>query len=369
MHPTSLFSRLNPPVATSIVRARRGFSLVELLVVIAIIAIVIALVVPALSGGRNAARKAATDGIIKQISNAAASFGRDNNGRTPGYFTPKEMGSTENEGPGGRGMSMAENVMLDLMGFQTGGTSPVDVGPTAANVLRLDPALLGVPGVDGKQYYVPDKKYFVPQVSMLSQMGMAPHAAGEDDPRQLPDVVDAFGQPLLIWVEDDTYITKPSGASYAFGRRFSGTGANQGAKQYWATNSCFLTALRLGKMGKTQGLDSLLGDPNTVAASLAGVLGNPNAPYRDPQNLAAIPTIPQASRAPFVVQSAGIDGVFLGRGDKGAKQFGVPLQAGIVHYQVNFATSTGVGYLDKNGKPTNHDVLADFDDLFAFGGN
>jgi len=376
MRPDSLFSRLNPPVTPAPVR--RGFSLVELLIVIAIIAVLIALIVPALSGTRNSARKVVSDKLVKEISNAASVFARDNNGRMPGYFTVREMARTENLA---RGMSMTENVMLDLMGFQTGGNNPVQIGPTTANTLSIDPTLLGVPGVDGKQYYVPDKKFFIAQVAGVGQMGALPHAGAEGDPAQLPDVVDAFGQPLLIWVEDDTYISKPNPSnptSYTFARADSGANANApGSKHYWATNACFLTAQQLGKKGTNQQTESMIGcvppnPPATVVNSLEGFLGNPNAAWRPPSNLNDLPSFrPLASRAPFVVQSAGVDGTYFGRRDKGAKQFA----AGFIDYRVNFAPDATLPisatnqYLDRNGKPTNADILNDFDDLFAVGGN
>jgi prepilin-type N-terminal cleavage/methylation domain-containing protein len=351
--------------------ASRAFTLAELLVVMAIIAVVIALVVPALSGGRNAARKAATDKQIKEIANASAVFARDNNGRMPGYFTPREMGNQENIT---RGMSQSENVMLELMGFSTGGTTQVAVGPTSTNTLSLDPTMLGVPGTNGKQYYVPDKKYFVAQYSdTFQQIGSSPHTAIEGQV-QLPDVIDAFGQPILIWVEDDTYITKPNTSTGQY--RFGAVNSSTPAKHYWATNACFLTATSLGKKGMDQtsmSSGSMLGVNGPLSAqSLEGALGNPNAAWRPPNNLNDLPNFRAlTSRSPFIVQSAGVDGTYFGRKDKGAKQFG----AGFIDYRVNFAPNVTLPisatnqYTDKNGKPTNIDVLHDFDDVFGFGGN
>ncbi|MBX3376165.1 MAG: prepilin-type N-terminal cleavage/methylation domain-containing protein [Phycisphaeraceae bacterium] len=354
---------------------RRAFTLAELLVVMAIIAIVIALIVPALGGSRNAARAAATQSLMKDIGNAVSTFSNDNSGQMPGPFTARQMGLSDNVT---RGMSMAENVMLGLMGWQrnSSASANIQVGPSSNATIEVDPSLIGVPGAGGRQYFTPDKKYWVAQVAGLGQMAEAPHASVEGDPAQLPDVVDAWGTPLLMWVQDDTYITKPrtGSSNYEFARLNSGTGAN-GAKYYWAQNACFLTATATSKRSVNQtdaNAGSLLSQPNAnTATSMAGVLGNPNAPWRDPANLNAVPTVPLSGRAPFTVQSAGIDGYYLGRRDKGAKQF----TGGIVTYGTNFAPNITqpIGptnqWVDKNGKPTNIDVLAAFDDLFSYGGS
>lgn len=364
------------PAHLSRLSGRRGFTLAELLIVMAIIAIVIALIVPALSGSRNAARAAATQSLLKDISNAVSTFSNDNSGQMPGPFTARQMGASDND-PGQRGMSMGENVMLGLMGYQRNGNSSLNirVGPSSNNEIEVDPELIGVPGAGGKQYFTPDKKFYVAQVAGVGQVAAAPHASTEGDPQQLRDMVDAWGTPLLFWVQDETYINKPrAGGNYQFSAQNSGTGASlaNGAKYYWMQNACFLTAPSTGKRALNQFTGSLLGQGDATAiTSITGMLGNPNAPWRDPGNLNAVPTIPLSGRAPLAVQSAGIDGYYLGRSDRGAKQFGPPLPNpnNAVHYQVNFASASGVAYVDRNGKPTNIDVLAGFDDLFSYGGN
>ena len=377
MNPTPLIPATRLPATArtlgpAVVRyaIRPAFTLVELLVVMAIIAIVIALVVPALFGGRNAARKAAAMQQITQITNACAAFTNDER-RAPGYFSARLMGRNDNLT---RGISGMENLMLDLAGFKPNpNTSAPLVGPTNTpnEQISVDPQSMGVPGQGSKQYYVPDKKFYTPQISGTQQMGAQPHADVEGVTDQLPDVVDPWGTPLLVWTQDETYMIKPSVATstYQFARLDSGNGS-VGAKFYWAQNACFLTATTTGKKAIDQSSASMLGVVGTDRqVSLAGVLGSPNAPYRG-QNLNAIPTIPLSGRAPIIVQSAGIDGCYLGKKDKGANQFGPPLvPPGAIHYQVNFAAADGTPYTDRNGKPTNIDVLADFDDLFSYGGN
>lgn len=361
------------PPSLSRYSPRRAFTLAELLVVMAIIAIVIALIVPALGGSRNAARASATSNLMKQISNAVAVFGNENSGQMPGPFTARQMGMASNET---QGMSMAENVMLGLMGWSSSGSgTPLAVGPSPTTTITVNSDMIGVPGADGKQYFTPDKKYYVPQYANLSQqVGVAPHTDAEGQP-QLPDIVDAWGTPLLFWVSDDTYISKPSATNpgnYKFALRNSGTGTT-GAKYYWASNSCFLTAQSVGKRALNQFSGSLLATApgNTSPVSLEGVLGNPNAPWRNPSQPNDVPQLPLSGRSPFMVQSAGIDGYYLGKQDKGAKLFA----GGIITYGTNFAPSgTGqVGptnqYLDKNGKQTNIDIMSDFDDLWSNSGS
>ncbi len=352
---------------------RRGFTLAELLVVMAIIAIVIALIVPALGGSRNAARAGATKQQITQISNACSSFVNDER-RTPGHFSAREMGVSENLT---MGMSETENVMLDLIGWQKAAntSNEISVGPSATGALKIDYQLIGVPGQGSKQYYVPDKRHYLPQTALSQQMANTPNAnaAAEGDPKQLPDVVDEFLNPILIWRQDDTYVTKPSSTNYKFAVTDSGTGQT-GAKYYWASNACFLTAPQLGKKQLDQThptKGSLLGvNGAATATSVAGFLGGPNAPYRPAANLNAVPTVAMSGRAPIVVHSAGIDGYYLGRQDKGGKLF-----ANGITYGTNFAPdiASAIGptnqYVDKDGKPTNIDLLADFDDLFSYGGS
>jgi hypothetical protein len=278
-----------------------------------------------------------------------------------------------------RGMSMTENVILDLAGFQpassSSGANGVQVGPMNTGTVSVDVTTIGVPGAGSKQYYVPDKKYFIAQIAGSQQMAQPPHADVEGAP-QLPDVVDAFGTPLLMWVQDDSYITKPGpNSNYTFARRDSGANGSTKAKFYWAYNKCFLTANALGRKaidqtnttnGSMMGVDNA----NTIS-SITGAFGSPNDPYRDPTNLNAVPTLPRSGRAPFIVQSAGIDGTYFGLKDRGAKQF----MNGFIDYRMNFVPdptqqqSATNQYQDANGRPTNFDILTPFDDLFSTAGN
>lgn len=359
--------------------ARRAFTLVELLVVMAIIAIVIALVLPAIASSRRNAQAADTRNLVTQLTNAVSSFVNDER-KTPGYFSEREMGSADNST---NGMSSMENLMLDLYGYQPAtGAGSIRLQPmNGGTYLDIDPTLIGTPGQGSKQYFVPNKKFYVAQNAGTQQMASAPYASSDGDPRQLPDVVDSFGTPLLAWRMDDTYITKPGlNNGYTFARSDSGAG-NQKAKFYWASNACFLKATQTGK----RVIDQRYNNPNlngstigegapTLANSLAGALGSPNDPYRDPANLTAIPVVARSPRGSVTIQSAGVDGVYFGRNDPGSKkQFNLAAPGAIyLDYKINFVPNLldlSLKYTDKDGHPTNHDILGSYDDIIGTAGN
>ena len=102
--------------------------------------------------------------------------------------------------------------------------------------------------------------------------------------------------------------------------------------------------------------------PTDLASSLCGILGSPSFPYRPNPSP---PSLPSAARAPFVVHSAGGDGIFLGVKDKGARQFWQPY----VDYQAGFVNIQLVPHRDKDGKIETIDVIKAFDDIIATGGN
>lgn len=345
---------------------RRGaaFTLIELLVVMIIIAIIIAITLPALRSIRATTRKSATEAMLRQITNAAAVFQTDNR-RLPGYFTAKQMGSSTNEQAGFVEM---QNVLLDLAGFQDGTTlvGPDPNAPPPGNgLVRLDVNSLGISGQGNtKAYWVPDGKHLQAQAETGQQ-----EVSGHPPNATLPTVVDHFRNPILAWVVDDS-----TGGAIKTVDEFAQVSSSSPARFYWNSNAGFLRATAFGRSATDQKSGSYLGEDVAQwrEESLAGVLGDPNWPYKDPMNATNMPhEVPSKPRAPFMVHSAGQDGLFVGKKD-GAAQ----MANGYVDYRVNFAPDVtqpiGAGntWTDKDDKATNIDLMSRFfDDVLVGGGN
>lgn len=326
----------------------RGFSLIELLVVMFIIGLVVAITIPALGFARTLAKKTSTQTFMNGLSQACTVFQNDNR-RVPGYFSPREMGSDENRAIGFTAM---DNVLLDLSGGVTttpaNGTTVFALGPTAAGKVNVDPDRIGIPSSSGKIYWTPDAKYYETQVA-LGKVG---------DPLnlRLKSVIDAFGQPLLFWANDDASITPLTAANpLSFARDTSGVNGSTPARFYSVGNSAYLGSTLLGKRGRDQTLSSLYSTTslNDQSRIMAAFLGNPSAIANpsDPQ----VSWVPSAGRGKFMIHSAGNDAVFLSKEDGGYKKHGGTAMT----YASNFVAGST--------KPI--DIASDFDDLLVSGGN
>ena len=197
----------------------RGFSLVEMLVVLLILTVVIAIVVPALQSFRNGARKGATTSLMAGLSTSISQF-KMSQSRLPGYFSARDMGSGMNVSGGG--LSAMENLMLDLAGGITtdapatgngdpcdvGGYPIIEVGPSSTNKVNVDINRIGATESTSKAqvvrtYFKPDPKYFVRQCRTGNR------TTGTDARSAMPVLVDAWGQPILAWVQDDVPAAAP----------------------------------------------------------------------------------------------------------------------------------------------------------------
>lgn len=369
---------------------RPGFSLIELLVVMFIIVLVISIVVPALSKARQATRVTATDNLMSNVLTSASTFQQDNR-RLPGRFGGRDMGSDDNGNT--RGMTMAENVMLDLAGgiVQVGGSAPASGGvlvhPFASSTSTrasqegcwVDLGLIGQPTKSGKGYFVPDNKYFVAQTD-AAQVGKAGDPADNANKQTYPDLVDAFGQPLLIWIEDESVVGKVAFDSSTsgpnnFARVSSTTPSNAPpARHYWNSNAGFLKSAAFGKKQTDVKAGSLIGaDSTTRDTTLAGLLGNPAA-ATDIGSLSAAKDyksiLPTASRGKIIVQAAGPDGIFLSNTDaRGRGQIKSGETA--MYYGFNFVDPAATTKLrvDASGRPQTVDVALTFDDQITSGGS
>ena len=318
-------------------RPSRAFSLIELLVVIAIIAIVIAILIPALRGARITARKAATSATLRDLCSASTAFYTDTK-RNPGYFSPVAMGAGTNATNTG-GFTQMQNVLLDLAGGITQ-AAPVagqifDVGPGGSAGVRVDLTKIGASGA-GKGYFTPNKSALVADAGLV----------GAANNKLFPLMMDAFGNPILGWVADE----RPTAT-------FAAVNSAAPAKFYWASNAGVLNATSIGRDQRSQvfGPDacSMLGGGANGAAlvdTMAALLGHPSYPKAN-----VSPEVPDAPRGKVVFHSAGADGYFMGRTDRGTKVFGTP----------SGGAATSVPY--RTG--TNIDVISDFDDVVQATGN
>lgn len=329
-------------------KATRGYTLIEIMIVIIILLVVMALVAPVIGNARNAAKRTTTRQLLNNLSQASQQFELDER-RVPGYFNEVDMASTENfSGGGGRGFSSMANILLDLAGgiVATGtGGDAIQVGPRAANRVWVRVGLIGAPtqskGVINKGYFTPDAKFFTVQNEVGNKVT---NAAEHVD---LPDLIDAFGQPILAWRFD---IKPPQG------EEFARTNSDSRTSFYRAPNMTFLLASSLGRKREDQNWsatpdahnNSLLSiNDGSAELSMAGFLGHPAFP--EPASNPNAPRTPAAARGKLIFHSAGTDGVYLGSKDRG----GVIARANgnVVEYTPN------------------RDPLDNFDDVISVAGN
>jgi prepilin-type N-terminal cleavage/methylation domain-containing protein len=343
---------------------RRAFSLIELMVVILILAVVIAIIVPALGGARNAAKSVSSRATLTQVSNAASAYSNDHQETMPGYFTAEEMGDSENER---RGFTELENVMLHLAGglidptkptFGGSGDDRIVVGPTTQTPVAVDLTLIGADTTKSGAYYTPEASLY------RTETGQEAGSGGEDH-KLLPDLVDAWGTPVLAWrrnefgpvriTREEDFALEQSGGDRAW--------------YYWNANAGFLKGKAVGKQTKSQADMSMIGGGAGMTAemksrSLTGFLGSPAYPADlDPPG-GYEEVLPGASRGELVLHSAGADGVFLSRDSNGSKQF---KDDRIIDYYRNFFNTKGQPLTGDGGQNETNDLLRAFDDLIQTG--
>ncbi len=339
---------------------RRAFSLIELLVVITIIAVVIAITVPALSGARELARKSSTESSINSLVQGIGQFQTDNQ-RAPGYFSPEDMGHEDNLD---RGFSSMQNIMLELVGGPVEGngltaTNLLRVGPVRNDQVYVDPALIGI-GDKAKGYYTPDAKDYQPA------QGVEANA----DNKQLPEVLDAWGMPILAWVENDFGSTMNDDSNIDDFAQISApaNSSDPSARFYWAQNAGALSSDALGERQMEQAKLSLIGESvsdNDRRTHLAAFLGSPNSSVKTSSTATAI--LPRVGRGAVVFQSAGSDRVYLSKNDKGYGRIG-----GDFFFGRNLTPGSNVNsgqYPRKDGSQGSIDIIDGFNDIVTSAGN
>lgn len=332
--------------STTNTKTRSAFTLIELLVVITIIAIVIGITVPALGYARELAKRSSTNALIKDLTLSVEQFRADED-RVPGYFTADEMGDSENVS---RGFSQMQNIMLDLVGgpvANDGLTSSdiLQVGPTSASEIDVDPALVNI-GESAKGYFTPKAKDYA-----LVTGG----ETGNSDHAMIPDVVDAWGMPILAWAENDlgAVMTENSDIEEFAQIQAMSTGTQPPARFYWAQNAVYLRSNSLGERQVDQAGDSLLGVGQTmdIPKHLTAMLGSPSAAANPDATARSI--LPRVARGTIVFQSAGSDRVYLSKEDSGYAKTG-----GDFYY--GWSRSLG-----DDGTDDTVDIIEGFDDVIS----
>ena len=354
--------------------ANRAFSLIELLVVISIIALIIAIVLPALGAARDLSRKTATSQLVTELISASTLF-RNDKRRMPGYFSAREMGSVAN---GTLGMSGAENMMLDLVASSSSlstirpaaAASYIQVGPLTGREVWVDPDQLGVS--TGGAYFTPSGANYKVQPNdghqMVADNSGSGHAGATETDRQLKDLVDSWGQPLLVWSQDEQS-TFPVQNIDDFAR-VSPQGANGYSRYYVNQNACFLNATQLGKKGVSQintekgGILATGPSGNNPAASLGGLMGQPSSLRSQDATAAYNQMLPTAGRGTLVIQSAGSNGIYMGKKERGAKNAN-----GVLYFGLNFKGVDNQPLKNEAGTNQSTDLREGFDDIIFAAGN
>ncbi|MEC9372356.1 MAG: type II secretion system protein, partial [Planctomycetota bacterium] len=218
-------------------RSRQAFTLLELLIVISIIAILLGILFPVLGQVRKAARGTATAALIRDVRTAVESF-RTERGRLPGQFSMSQMGDMANND---RGFTMAENMLLELAGGVVTGEAADpgnmnllrDVGPLSSNTVDVDPLAIGA--ADGPGYLRLKSENLRPIEGQATTIDE--YDGVELNPQKaMPDIIDAFGQPLMIW-RIDRAVPQTINQVDQFARLNSNTDR---AAFYWVSNAGYI---------------------------------------------------------------------------------------------------------------------------------
>lgn len=315
---------------------RSGFTLTELLVAIGIIALLIAILLPALAKALQRAKATQTLSTMQEFSKACDAFHQEF-GRYPGIVPEAILASDPK-------ITGTENALFHLMGgavdqddpaygsFSSGSGWTEIVFGSSPNTfaIKVNPQKLGEgPRVGGKQY----PPFFAPKSAEVQPTRHVTSVGGPGPTPDLPDLVDAWGQPIL-------YIRALRDAGPLVGSASTAQFSRAGAMGYYDG------IVELGELGKSQETSVLaIGSAAQREASLAQLIRSPAIGAGD-QPLTGAP------RGRYVLVSAGPDGIFLSSTQ--------------VKNPANGSAITDI--VGASSNPAGPDVIKFYDDIVVAGG-
>jgi type II secretory pathway pseudopilin PulG len=287
----------------------------ELLVVIGIITVLAGILLVAMKGVRARALATQTESTMQSLMAACDTF-QTETGRYPGVIPEEALAEAGSSDP--PPLSSTENALLDLAGgyrafhpqlapdlsgeyanFSGSDVITISVGTTGWEIKVDRNAIFEGPLINGTPhapFLTPGTGESVVANGQMNDSGVLESCATQSD-NCLPDLVDAWGQPLI-------YLRKarPSGDLVL---PWSGSGAKP--QFYLEPITPYTTSTRLGEAGKNQTSAGNAFDHSLLDESVDRY-----------GNLAAIiahPALEATARGAYAVFSAGPDGIYYSRSD------------------------------------------------------
>lgn len=286
-------------------RGRRGgFTLIELLVVIGIIALLVGILLPALARVNQQGKKTQTLALMKNFGDAVDAFVLSNN-RMPGALSERQLCSDiGNYGE----LSGTENANLELMGgLKQKGNDNFQIGADDIEVWRDD--------IGTASYFKPNPKdlRYVNGQGIGAGGGQADvvNNQPEDGVKALPDLVDAYGGPIIFWansgLKPSPNLPEINGKPGLVMFETQSGDTNRSAPYFYCSFQSYTSSTEL-MAGKGGGSPVNQQEQSWLAAAAAD-----QEPAQLAQAIVAHPTLDGVERGGYVIMSAGPDLIFLSR--------------------------------------------------------